>query len=107
MNITIKQLRSVIKEEINKLVEGPPAIMIPPVAQKPNVENIKKAFEKLSAGGMVSKESIADRLGVNPSQITDDLLTASGLTLGAGGVVYNLNKLDPKKTVFGIQAPKI
>jgi hypothetical protein len=107
MKTTIRQLRNLIKEELNRLVEGPHAIMIPPVAQKPNAENVKKAFEKLSASGMVSIESIADRLGVEANQVTDDVLSAAGLTVGEGGVVYNLNKFNPKKTVFGIQAPKI
>lgn len=103
MRITVRQLRRVIKEEIQRIAEAgfdPKAtVFVPPVKKnKPPLQDVDSSaiiasFEK----GNKTLTTLAADLGVNDiRKITSDLLAAAGLEVDPTGV--NLQATKDKKT---------
>jgi hypothetical protein len=83
MKITVKQLRSIIKEEARKVIRE----------TRESVSNLelRDAFDEIYLeGGYVSIEDLESALAVYPGAITDQQLFDVGLKLDEDGTVTDI-----------------
>lgn len=84
MKITINELRQIIKEEVQNEISKAT------VVSKPTRNQVRKAWSEIASDlgdENVTKEDLADKLGMPVSFLTNELLNAAGFELDLSHVV--------------------